>query len=70
MIGSTRHPVFEWLHHASGGTDNVIQWNFTKFLITRDGRLARSFAPNAAPEGIEASIRDLLSEGSRHDRTG
>ena len=70
VIGPNRHPVFEWLHHASDATDDVIPWNFTKFLITRDGKLARRFAPNAAPESIESQIRELLSEESLHDRTG
>ena len=70
VIGPNRHPVFEWLHHASDATDDVIPWNFTKFLITRGGKLARRFAPNAAPESLESQIRELLSEESLHDRTG
>ena len=55
---------------ALDATDDVIPWNFTKFLITRGGKLARRFAPNAAPESLESQIRELLSEESLHDRTG
>lgn len=70
VVGPNRHPVFDWVHNLSGAEGEVIQWNFTKFLVDRQGALQKRFAPNAAPESIEAHIEALLAEGSLHDRTG
>lgn len=70
VIGPNRHPVFDWLHGANGAEDDYIQWNFTKFLVDRQGALQKSFAPNAAPESLETHIEALLAEDNLHDRTG
>jgi len=37
-----------------------IKWNFTKFLIDRDGKVVRRYAPNARPETIAKDIEKLL----------
>ena len=38
----------------------AIKWNFTKFLIDRDGKVVRRYAPTAKPEKLEADIAALL----------
>ena len=70
MVGPNRHPLFDWVHGASGAEDEIIQWNFTKFLIDRQGVLRNRFAPNAAPESLETHIGALLAEENLHDRAG
>jgi glutathione peroxidase len=59
--GSKAHPLFGWLRDEQGGVlGDAIKWNFTKFLINRDGRAVARYAPTVAPEDIEADIRALL----------
>jgi glutathione peroxidase len=59
--GSTAHPLFTWLRSAKGGLlGDEIKWNFTKFLIGRDGDVVRRYAPTVIPEDIAADIRALL----------
>ncbi|MBR4553684.1 MAG: glutathione peroxidase [Bacteroidaceae bacterium] len=41
--------------------ESDIKWNFTKFLITRDGTVIKRYAPTTKPEKIEADIQELLS---------
>jgi glutathione peroxidase len=60
--GKGAHPLYEHLkHEASGvlGTEGI-KWNFTKFLVDKDGRVLKRFAPNDTPEAIEAEVRPLL----------
>ena len=60
--GIKAHPLWQWLkHQAPGvlGTEGV-KWNFTKFLIGRDGRVRKRYAPNDSPESIEADIQEAL----------
>jgi glutathione peroxidase len=40
--------------------DNDIKWNFTKFLVNREGNVVGRFEPTVLPEAIEASIKELL----------
>ena len=40
--------------------DSDILWNFTKFLISRDGSVVKRFAPVATPESMEADIKEML----------
>lgn len=59
--GGTAHPLFAWLRSEQGGLlGDAIKWNFTKFLINREGRVVRRYAPTVLPESIEADIRALL----------
>jgi glutathione peroxidase len=59
--GSNAHPLFQWLAEAAPGLlGNAIKWNFTKFLIGRDGAAITRFAPITKPEAIADSIREHL----------
>jgi glutathione peroxidase len=59
--GSTAHPLFGWLRDEQGGVlGDAIKWNFTKFLINREGKAVARYAPTVPPEAIEADIRGLL----------
>lgn len=59
--GADAHPLFGWLRSEKGGVlGDAIKWNFTKFLIDRDGRPVGRYAPTVDPAAIEADIRKLL----------
>jgi glutathione peroxidase len=61
--GADAHPVWKWLKaEAPGllGTEGV-KWNFTKFLVGRDGRVIKRYAPNDAPESLRADIEKALA---------
>ena len=60
--GANAHPLFSWLTtELPGFLGRKVKWNFTKFLIGRDGTPLRRFAPRTAPEKIDADIREALS---------
>lgn len=60
--GPGTHPVFQYLKKRLGGWfGSRIKWNFTKFLVDRNGRPVKRFAPVTKPEAIEPQIRQLLS---------
>jgi len=55
--GDAAHPVFRFLKEALPGVlGGRIKWNFTKFLIGRDGKPLKRFAPISTPEKMEATI--------------
>ncbi|GAA4343981.1 glutathione peroxidase [Pigmentiphaga soli] len=60
--GPGAHPLYAWLKSAKPGVlgTEAIKWNFTKFLIGRDGEPVRRYAPNDKPEDIAADIEKLL----------
>ena len=59
--GKNAHPVYEYLKGAAKGTFcNAIKWNFTKFLISRDGQTVKRYAPTVKPEDMEKDIVELL----------
>lgn len=59
--GPNTHPVFEYLKsELPGAIGKNIKWNFTKFLISPDGKAVKRFAPTTEPEKLEASIKELL----------
>lgn len=59
--GGNHHPIFEHLKRVLPGTlGNNIKWNFTKFLIGRDGEPIKRFAPITKPEAIESYIQKAL----------
>ena len=60
--GSNAHPLFVQLKKQAPGLlgSELIKWNFTKFLIGRDGTLVKRYAPLTKPEDIEADIEALL----------
>lgn len=60
--GEDAHPLFQYLKaNAPGimGTE-MIKWNFTKFLLNRDGSVVRRYAPQTTPADIRQDIVDLL----------
>lgn len=60
--GKDAHPVFQWLRTETGGLlGDAIKWNFTKFLVDREGRVVRRYAPTVEPAAIEADIRQALA---------
>ncbi|WP_306309389.1 glutathione peroxidase [Fulvivirga ligni] len=59
--GKDTHPVFKYLKDNLGGTfGKKIKWNFTKFLITPDGKPFKRYAPTTKPEKIEGDIKAIL----------
>lgn len=60
--GAGADPLFAWLKQAAPGLlgSTGIKWNFTKFLIGRDGKPVRRYAPTAKPEGLRRDIEALL----------
>jgi glutathione peroxidase len=55
-------PLYDWLKAEAPGVLGTrgIKWNFTKFLIGRDGKVVRRYAPTDKPEKLEADIEALL----------
>lgn len=59
--GEDASPLFKYLRQAKGGVlGNAIKWNFTKFLIDRNGEVVKRFAPTAVPSDIDSDIKKLL----------
>lgn len=59
--GKNADPLFEYLKKERGGfLGNDIKWNFTKFLVSRDGKVVERYAPMTRPENIESDILKLL----------
>ncbi|MGB7785795.1 MAG: glutathione peroxidase [Salinimicrobium sp.] len=59
--GKNAHPLFKFLKKEKGGfLGSKIKWNFTKFLIDKQGKPVERFAPVTKPEKIEAYIQELL----------
>ena len=62
--GRDAHPLFAWLREEKGGLlGDRIKWNFTKFLVGRDGRVIRRYAPQAAPADLAGDIEAALAAG-------
>jgi glutathione peroxidase len=60
--GEGAHPLYRYLKDAKPGLlgTEAIKWNFTKFLIDRQGEPVARYAPQTKPEELEAPIRKLL----------
>lgn len=59
--GTSAHPIFHYLKDELPGVlGGRIKWNFTKFLIGRDGKPIKRFAPTTTPEKMEAAILAAL----------
>jgi glutathione peroxidase len=61
--GADAHPLYKWLTHSAPGIlgTEAIKWNFTKFLIGCDGKVAKRFAPQTQPKVLERDIEALLA---------
>lgn len=59
--GKDAHPLFKYLKKELGSIlGSKIKWNFTKFLIDRDGKPVKRFPPMTKPESLEKDIKKLL----------
>ena len=60
--GPNRHPLYAWLTEQKRGFlgSKAIKWNFTKFLIDREGQVVARYAPQTEPKAIQADIEKLL----------
>ena len=61
--GAEAHPLWKWLTAEAPGILGTkgVKWNFTKFLVGRDGRVIKRYAPNDAPESIRKDIEAALA---------
>lgn len=59
--GDDAHPLYQWLKKEEGGLlGGKIKWNFTKFLVGRDGQVVDRFAPTTKPEKLTGDIEKAL----------
>ncbi|MGO4256494.1 glutathione peroxidase [Marmoricola sp. RAF53] len=59
--GGDAHPLYQWLRSEKGGLmGDRIKWNFTKFLLGRDGKVVKRYSPTTTPEKIAADIEAAL----------
>jgi glutathione peroxidase len=60
--GDGAHPLFNWLKDQAPGLLGTkdIKWNFTKFLVGRDGKVVDRYAPTTRPDAIAGDIEKLL----------
>lgn len=59
--GSGAHPLYQWLRQEKSGLlGGKIKWNFTKFLIGKDGAVLGRYSPTTKPEKIAADIEKAL----------
>ena len=61
--GAEAHPLYRWLTAEAPGLlgSKAIKWNFTKFLVGRDGRVIRRYAPQDAPQKLAGDIEAALA---------
>src|SRR5208283_2256725 len=60
--GPGAHPLFAWLKERKGGLlGSAIKWNFTKFLVGRDGTVLDRYPPTTSPESIAPRIETALA---------
>jgi glutathione peroxidase len=61
--GEGAHPLYQWLKKQAPGIlgTEAIKWNFTKFLVSKDGEVLKRYAPQDKPESIAAEIEKLIS---------
>ena len=59
--GNNTHPVFEYLKKEEGGfLGSKIKWNFTKFLVNKEGEVIERYAPTTTPDKIEKDIKAVI----------
>jgi glutathione peroxidase len=59
--GKDAHPLFVWLkNQAPGKLGKGVKWNFTKFLVAKDGEHVVRFAPNIEPDALRPEIEKVL----------
>lgn len=60
--GANAHPLYKWMKGRKPGLagSRSIKWNFTKFLIDRDGQVVARFGPQETPAAIERRVAELI----------
>lgn len=60
--GDNAHPLYAWLKHEAAGIlgTEAIKWNFTKFLIDREGKVVQRYAPATRPDELVEAIEAQL----------
>ena len=60
--GDGAHPLYRWLKSSAKGLlgSEAIKWNFTKFLVDRQGNVVDRFAPTTKPEDLKTNVEALL----------
>jgi glutathione peroxidase len=60
--GSEAHPLYQFLKGEKPGLlgTEAIKWNFTKFLVNREGQVIKRYAPTDTPEKIKSDIQKLI----------
>ena len=61
--GREAHPLWQWLTAEARGVlgTQAVKWNFTKFLVGKDGQVIKRYAPTDTPESLRADIQKALS---------
>ena len=61
--GAAAHPLYRWLTREAPGVlgSQMIKWNFTKFLVGRDGRTIKRYAPQDEPEKLVGDIEAAIA---------
>jgi glutathione peroxidase len=61
--GDQADPLYQWLKTSRPGLlgTEAIKWNFTKFLVSRQGEVLKRFAPNSAPDALLTDIKQAIS---------
>ena len=61
--GDAAHPLWKWLEKEAPGIlgSKAIKWNFTKFLVGRDGKVLKRYAPTDKPESLTSDIEAALA---------
>jgi glutathione peroxidase len=61
--GSAAHPLYQWLSKEAPGLlgSKSIKWNFTKFLVGKDGAVLKRYAPTDTPESLAQDIEKALA---------
>ena len=59
--GDDAHPLYQWMRSEKGGLlGSKIKWNFTKYLVGKDGRVISRYSPTTKPEKIRGDIEKAL----------
>jgi len=61
--GPQAHPLWQWLKKQAPGLlgTEAVKWNFTKFLVGKNGRVLKRYAPNDTPESLRKDIEAALA---------
>lgn len=58
--GNNAHPLWKWLTKLGGDKGGDIKWNFTKFIVDKEGNVVARFAPNNEPLEMEPILKKYL----------